>query len=1650
MKKIALKSFKLVSTVTISFSVAFAGPETSYDQDPRNKGYDSCNSSNDSYLVNNGKPVQTYFGVCDAFDILKYKSAENRESEAYLEQKTYRDNRAAEYQNASGLVADYGNQLNTSADMLEQFDIDRDNLEIRREKELDRLDHIQDDQERTVRNIMIEVQRMDQINGQIDQRNRVSNGRTRDKRNIPRRPGKIGNNNNNRSRADKNNKNNDDNDIKSAMEANRFLQRLLSVVDGVQKEIQTNLQKASASRSEIEYNKRREIESYKKIEDTKIEPFEQKARAARTSGDQLRQALQQAQAELKKAQQAQSNSNYKPTPGGANAPKIAEANTEIAKLKAEWNGKKSPIEKQIGNSSKEIGTLEARIRALTVQANNERMPPPGPAASRDGRTPMPTSPNNGRSSGNPNQRPMPTGTIRDEIARLQKVVQDLQASITAAQGQLSAIASEYESKIAAQNKIIADLIAAGQNTTDPQSEKLQAAVSSAQEKVNQADKDAKAQDELYKAARASADPLIQTREARIRAIGQEMANQLAPFQQKIVRLDSKRVELQRSEEALRSVLNVRTNFISEYLQLSRANDVQYNNEYNRYQTTAAQLQVAEERLNAAIPALRQADESLSMLETKLREASKRTAWVQKNLDDAFEYIKAYATELAVNEGAQMAAPIAKARGEYEGRLIGVDQARGQVFGQKSGELRAYKYGQKEGTELGQLQGISEVTLRANEDGTSRGKNCQIGGSDCHPKGAQAGKTSGETRAEEYIKKVEKPFYEDGFKKQNDERRNIKLNEAKKTSQISFSSQKRGIASEQKQFDLEQEAVHATDRAREEFITSLNLDKLGHPFLVDVFNFHFSTSFKQGFNGTYYDALMSSKNLSVAEAMQGKDGNSGELGRLKKLLDSPKYKNDNEAHLKLKESGDLAPQKNNPLGSADYNRVRDERDKEVYAKQKETRKEEFRASTYEAIVQQKDSEGLGKSAYNTKYDSSWSSATQSTVEDLYEAKYKLDNEEKRKAQQAELGKEKANNLFDNNAIIEIDDAMTRLVESEQDGFFRPGEAVYLQMVIRNYGNKGIVANDVKSISTTLQTRGIKLDQKFEIPEIPAKSSLNFYPVAKFSLDSNSSATNEPFEVSLEVNYPKISGFLVDHVMYQKKLTGQPTYPITWSAQYDAGDGTPRDVFNDNSGEPTIVVSPGRKVDLKIKLNNLSSTASFSDLKTSIEIVDSSFVSAEKSEDQVSVSPKSSAETTLTLAGSTEKEMQFKKTRATIFVKKEGLNFARPIELSVILKPTWNFNENNKGLLLSRDLGKGNSRNFYSLRLQEGFKDFLFDTWDVGIDGAMKDLSVLNKYRKKGIHILADKNNDLDESTLRQVIGFANQGGLVMLWGHEMGQSKTAQSILAAIGSGVSFAADSDLAARDAIRGNRAYEGASSKDFVDARIARMGVSSPFRSYPAIYIGQSLVATSSFIGNFDEKRAYVLDDNGRVVTVGISVEDLVEKSPKLMAMMITLAQHSAIKFWDKIGNAKADPRLWVQFVIDDVVDEMYWATQNPDLAEAVYDDNWTENRSRLHETADELLRWPQEFKGDELDNRTDTPRYHTAFALGKFLAPLKSLKQRNSSATEELFSAIRENQVKVGMSKGIFGKSKVMQSWKEVLCVNVGPKTQAQAANAICSQM
>ncbi len=400
---------------------------------------------------------------------------------------------------------------------------------------------------------------------------------------------------------------------------------------------------------------------------------------------------------------------------------------------------------------------------------------------------------------------------------------------------------------------------------------------------------------------------------------------------------------------------------------------------------------------------------------------------------------------------------------------------------------------------------------------------------------------------------------------------------------------------------------------------------------------------------------------------------------------------------------------------------------VYNPEYAARKEAYRQAKYNA-----NKEDPARRASGFK-DGNAIASEQKGYREGNQAAYQTNREiEKTKAFNAGIAR--ANDLYSNNAVIKVDSITLR--DQDADGIFRPGEGVMAVIQLKNFGlvSKTDLVSDFSGAQGSIS---IKADKQ-NVAAIGGQSNATvIVPVqAVIPVDAKD---NSPFQLSMKTTDSQgIKG--------SQQVNKNASYPV--GVSLNGFDG---------------ILIPGASTNVKITLKNRSQSVQALSMTMT---VDAAKVVADKAAATIeSLAPGQSKDVTLVLKG--KPEARFEETPLAVEVAQANIKFAASQKLAMTIIKRHTPTEESRGLILSANLAKGGGKHL--------FKVDKFDTWDLRVDGYMKDSSALSNYTQKVVHVMADAQGQIDGNTLSVLAQFVQQNGSVIVWGTDLDQSPIAQQM-----------------------------------------------------------------------------------------------------------------------------------------------------------------------------------------------------------------------------------------------------------------------------------
>lgn len=471
-------------------------------------------------------------------------------------------------------------------------------------------------------------------------------------------------------------------------------------------------------------------------------------------------------------------------------------------------------------------------------------------------------------------------------------------------------------------------------------------------------------------------------------------------------------------------------------------------------------------------------------------------------------------------------------------------------------------------------------------------------------------------------------------------------------------------------------------------------------------------------------------------------------------------------------------------------------------------------------------------------------------------------EKRKAYAA--GQARAKNLYDNNPVIQV--LSLDLKEVDADGINRPGESLAVVMKMKNFGLKAkadlnseiLEAAGGISVAQARVVTGTVPPQSEATVVVPVQSS-----VAKSAVDG----------ASLAVTLRATSGQTV-HAVDRKTLAIQFPAKVTVTGF----DG---------------ILIPGVATPVKVRVQNRSK--SLQSLLLTVSVDGSKVDIAQTQFTVAQLQPQSQQEISLLLTGKMEARFEESPLEITTVQAQDAFAMDEKMQMTIIRKHSPS--ADSKGLILSSNLAQGAGKKLFAI-------DKL-DTWDLRVDGSVSDLTKIDSYQTKVIHVLADANAPVDAATVNTLKQFINKNGTVVVWGGQLDRSQLGQAVLNQVGVSVT----QNQALNGAVGGIEKLRGLNMNYRGDVSVLR------HNSQKGSYALNSSVGVPGVIvfGNAIEERT------GQTVIIGLDMLGLEDASVKALMTQVDVLRSS---FDDKMKTAASQPTAQMHLVVQDIVDEMVGA--------------------------------------------------------------------------------------------------------------------------------
>lgn len=489
-------------------------------------------------------------------------------------------------------------------------------------------------------------------------------------------------------------------------------------------------------------------------------------------------------------------------------------------------------------------------------------------------------------------------------------------------------------------------------------------------------------------------------------------------------------------------------------------------------------------------------------------------------------------------------------------------------------------------------------------------------------------------------------------------------------------------------------------------------------------------------------------------------------------------------------------------------------------------------------------------------------------------------EKKKAYDSGVAQAKA--LYDNNAIIKIESV--NLAEVDRDGIFRPSENVLVEIKLKNFGMKPKADLQI-AMKNNLGAIVVK-SEAVTAGQISAQSNALVYAPLQAFVDAkavdgaNLSTTVSVY--SFQNNQSK--------VFAEQKFNKSVQYPT--GVQIVGFDG---------------ILVPGVETAVKLSVVNRSNLPQKIDMS---HLVDSTKVILDKSETKaLVVNIKETKEVILKMTG--RPESKFEETVFETSIRQAGLQFAMPIKLGMTLIKRHTPTAESKGLIISSNLARGGGKKL--------FESEKFDTWDLRVDGAVQSESILNNYKSKAIHIMADAPSTMDASTLAQLKPFIANNGTVIVWGDKLNESEIGLKFLELANLQVSRVAQLN----EKVLGTEYMTGLA----INARGLATSLKLPSaKTIEAVRSSLGTVVAMTYNNIFSKDTAYI-------VSAGLSPNDITAQEIQAFMNYLNVAK---LNFDRKLDAMASNANGYAPYLFLDIKHEMMAAQ-----ASGYYENNFSSSK-------------------------------------------------------------------------------------------------------------
>lgn len=466
-----------------------------------------------------------------------------------------------------------------------------------------------------------------------------------------------------------------------------------------------------------------------------------------------------------------------------------------------------------------------------------------------------------------------------------------------------------------------------------------------------------------------------------------------------------------------------------------------------------------------------------------------------------------------------------------------------------------------------------------------------------------------------------------------------------------------------------------------------------------------------------------------------------------------------------------------------------------------------------------------------------------------------------------GVARAKQLYDNNPVIKV--SSLEIVDVDGDGIYRPGENLAVVIKLKNFGLKS--KSDLSS-QLTEASGAIRVNQaSLSTGTIPNQSSATvIVPVQ--SLVPSSAVDGNSFSVRLSA----VTGSTV-YLSAVSKLAVQ--YPTLVSVV--GFDG---------------ILIPGVSTNVRLKVLNRSN--SVQNLNLGVAVHNEKVVISQDQFQVTQLSPKSEREVVVNLVG--KAEARFEESPLAIRTFQGSLQFAMNLDQVMTIIRRHSPTNESKGLIISQNLAVGAGKKLFGLDK--------FDTWDLRVDGSIKNLSSLESYRGKVLHIMADAESSADAQTLATLQQFIASNGSAIIWGGSLDRSSLAEALMSMLGVSVSSNSASQTTAvqgMEKLRGVAfSYRGSLTPIEHSSEKGSYALNSSAGALGVIVFGNGIDART-----------------GQVAVVGLDLNAIQETSVKALMTQFDVIRGT---FDEKISRAVASPGQQMWLVAQEMMDEMISAEQ------------------------------------------------------------------------------------------------------------------------------